>query len=486
MGACRSTMNSTLRSANVAAPTSVIADRSRSVRSSSRGVVNSKASSIRQVLSLSSKFMGDGSALVRAGSAPVRANMRSHSQNIVAGMESAVQVSKGDKPQFPFVKIVGQEDMKLGLILNIIDPTLGGVLIMGDRGTAKSMSVRSLAAILPMIDVVQGDAYNSNPNIPGEMGPDAKKRFMAGETLATDKKRISVVELPLGATEDRICGTIDIEKALTDGVKAYEPGLLAKANRGILYVDEVNLLEDGLVDVVLDSAASGWNTVEREGVSISHPAKFIMVGSGSEEEGELRPQLLDRFGLNVQVRTIMDIEQRTEMATSRMMFDRNKFGYLTTCQEESDALTAKFNDCRERLFSVKLDPALSLKISEVCSNLNVDGLRGDIVTNRCAKAHAAWCGRDQVTGEDVARVIVMCLSHRLRKDPMDKMDGGYKVVMEYQRVFGAKAPRVASTPEAELQVLQNKQKEEASKEVTEKVKEKAKGGSWDPSSLGRK
>uniref|UniRef100_A0A7S0WFY7 Mg-protoporphyrin IX chelatase n=1 Tax=Pyramimonas obovata TaxID=1411642 RepID=A0A7S0WFY7_9CHLO len=473
-------MHSTLRAQNVAVPTKVVAGRSRSAQASSRGMV-AKANDYK-VLSLAhaaGKFMGNRSALAR--SASVRGNKRAQSVQTVAS--NAVEISKQPKPVFPFVKIIGQEDMKLGLILNIIDPTLGGVLIMGDRGTAKSMAVRSLAAILPEIQVVKGDAYQSNPESPGEMGPESKAKFLAGESLDSEPRQITVVELPLGATEDRICGTIDIEKALTDGVKAYEPGLLAKANRGILYVDEVNLLEDGLVDVVLDSAASGWNTVEREGVSISHPAKFIMVGSGSEEEGELRPQLLDRFGLNVQVRTIMNVDERTELATARMMFDRNKFEYIASCREESDALTKKLNECRARLTDVKMDPELSLKISEVCSNLNVDGLRGDIVTNRCAKAHAAWCGRTQVTGEDVARVIVMCLSHRLRKDPMDKMDGGYRVVMEYARVFGNSAPKVAATPEAELQALKDKKAAEEAEKAKDAPAEKPKGGAWNPNSL---
>lgn len=462
-----------MRAQRVAVSAKVATGPSRSTKASSRGMV-AKANDYK-VLSLATKLTGNRS-VVRS----MRGKGRAHAVQTVAS--TAVEVSKGSKPVFPFVKIVGQEDMKLGLILNIIDPTLGGVLIMGDRGTAKSMAVRSLAAILPEIDVVKGDPYQSNPEIPGEMGPDCKARYMAGEALEKDKRQITVVELPLGATEDRICGTIDIEKALTDGVKAYEPGLLAKANRGILYVDEVNLLEDGLVDVVLDSAASGWNTVEREGVSISHPAKFIMVGSGSEEEGELRPQLLDRFGLNVQVRTIMDIEERTDLATARMMYDRNKFEYISECKEESEALTKKLSECRTRLTDVKMDPELSLRISEVCSNLNVDGLRGDIVTNRCAKAHAAWMGRTQVTGEDVARVIVMCLSHRLRKDPMDKMDGGYKVVMEYTRVFGNTAPRVAAPPEAELQALKDAKAAEEAKKVAEAPKEK-KAGAWNPNSL---
>lgn len=387
----------------------------------------------------------------------------------------AYEASKLDKPVFPFVKIVGQEDMKLGLILNIIDPTLGGVLVMGDRGTAKSLAVRSLADILPKIAVVEGDSYNSNPDNPAEMGPDAKARFVAGETLARNTIKLPVVELPLGATEDRVCGTIDIEKALSDGVKAYEPGLLAQANRGILYVDEVNLLEDGLVDVVLDSAASGWNTVEREGISISHPARFIMVGSGSEEEGELRPQLLDRFGLNVQVRTIMNLDQRLELAMNRMGYDNDPKGYVAENAAESQALTDKLAACRAALTNITMEPSLPLKISEVCSSLNVDGLRGDIVVNRAAKAHAAWCGRTVATGEDVARVIVMCLSHRLRKDPMDSMDGGYKVVMTYGKVFGNRAPKVATTAEVDLIKIQE--------EKTEKAKEAAatapkKAGSW--------
>jgi len=397
-----------------------------------------------------------------------------------------VEASKLDKPVFPFVKIVGQDDMKLGLILNIIDPTLGGVLIMGERGTGKSMAVRSIADILPTIDVVKGDNYNSNPDNPAEMGPDAKAKALGGETLDRMAIKIPVVELPLGATEDRICGTIDIERALSEGVKAYEPGLLAKANRGILYVDEVNLLEDGLVDVVLDSAASGWNTVEREGVSISHPARFIMVGSGSEEEGELRPQLLDRFGLNVQVRTIMNLDDRTELATNRMMYDMNPREFVNQSAAESKELTDKLAACRELLPKVTLDPDIPLKISEVCSSLNVDGLRGDIVVNRCAKAHAAWCGRTTATAEDVARVIVMCLSHRLRKDPMDTMDGGYKVVLTYQKVFGSGAPQVSKTPEAELIELQKQKEEEAAKKAAEAPPPAKKAGSWDPSSLGRR
>lgn len=205
------------------------------------------------------------------------------------------------RPVFPFTAIVGQEEMKMCLILNVIDPKIGGVMIMGDRGTGKSTTVRALVDLLPEIKVVSGDPFNSSPEDPELMSEEVRKRVQANEQLSVTTSRINMVDLPLGATEDRVCGTIDIEKALTEGVKAFEPGLLAKANRGILYVDEVNLLDDHLVDVLLDSAASGWNTVEREGISISHPARFILIGSGNPEEGELRPQLLDRFGMHAQV-----------------------------------------------------------------------------------------------------------------------------------------------------------------------------------------
>ena len=210
------------------------------------------------------------------------------------------------RPVFPFTAIVGQEEMKLALILNVIDPKIGGVMIMGDRGTGKSTTVRALVDLLPEIQVVADDPFNSDPTDPELMSQEVRERLQKNETLPVTSKKICMVDLPLGATEDRVCGTIDIEKALTEGVKAFEPGLLAKANRGILYVDEVNLLDDHLVDVLLDSAASGWNTVEREGISISHPARFILVGSGNPEEGELRPQLLDRFGMHAQIGTVKE------------------------------------------------------------------------------------------------------------------------------------------------------------------------------------
>ena len=205
---------------------------------------------------------------------------------------------------FPFTAVIGQEEMKLALLLNVIDPRIGGVMIMGDRGTGKSTTIRALADLLPDIDVVAGDPYNSSATDPYLQSSEVRERLTRNESVATEPRQVPMVDLPLGATEDRLCGTIDIEKALSEGVRAFEPGLLAKANRGLLYVDEVNLLDDHLVDVLLDSAASGWNTVEREGISVRHPARFVLIGSGNPEEGELRPQLLDRFGMSVEVRTV--------------------------------------------------------------------------------------------------------------------------------------------------------------------------------------
>jgi magnesium chelatase subunit I len=236
---------------------------------------------------------------------------------------------------FPFTAIVGQEEMKLALLLNTIDPLIGGVMIMGDRGTGKSTTIRALADLLPEIDVVQNDPFNSHPSDPDLMSEDLRQEFLRHHTpFPATTKKVPMVDLPLGATEDRVCGTIDIEKALAEGVKAFEPGLLAKANRGILYVDEVNLLDDHLVDVLLDSAASGWNTVEREGISIRHPARFVLVGSGNPEEGELRPQLLDRFGMHAEIRTVKEPELRVQIVEQRSDFDQNPNSFMIQYQGE--------------------------------------------------------------------------------------------------------------------------------------------------------
>ena len=337
---------------------------------------------------------------------------------------------------FPFTAIVGQEEMKLALILNVIDPKIGGVMIMGDRGTGKSTTIRALADLLPEIDVVAGDPFNSDPEDPDLMSDEVKTKLKQQVPLEIIKKKVQMVDLPLGATEDRVCGTIDIEKALSEGVKAFEPGLLAKANRGILYVDEVNLLDDHLVDVLLDSAAGGWNTVEREGISIRHPAQFVMVGSGNPEEGELRPQLLDRFGMHAEIHTVKEPNLRVQIVEQRGEFDANPPAFCEKYRQQQEELQEKIVKAQQLLPEVTLDYDLRLKISEICSELDVDGLRGDIVTNRAAKAIAAYEGRKEVTIDDIRRVIVLALRHRLRKDPLESIDSGYKVEKSVARVFG--------------------------------------------------
>ena len=336
---------------------------------------------------------------------------------------------------FPFTQVVGQEEMKLALLLNVIDPRIGGVMIMGDRGTGKSTTIRALADLLPEIDVVAGDPYNSSPVDPDLQSAEVRARAEQGEELPVEPRQVPMVDLPLGATEDRLCGTIDIEKALSEGVRAFEPGLLAKANRGLLYVDEVNLLDDHLVDVLLDSAASGWNTVEREGVSVRHPARFVLIGSGNPEEGELRPQLLDRFGMSVEVRTVRDPELRVQVVDQRTAFDSDPDGFSDAAATSQDALQERVVAAQQLLNQVQLDDDLRLRISAVCGELDVDGLRGDIVTNRAARALAAFEGRTEVDENDVARVVACCLRHRLRKDPLETIDTGDRVVKVFCKVL---------------------------------------------------
>jgi magnesium chelatase subunit I len=344
-------------------------------------------------------------------------------------------LKKFETPVFPFTAIVGQEEMKLALQLNVIDPKIGGVMIMGDRGTGKSTTIRAIADLLPEIEVVKDDPFNSHPSDLDLMGNEVKLAIQNNEAIETELIKIPMVDLPLGATEDRVCGTIDIEKALTEGVKAFEPGLLAKANRGILYVDEVNLLDDHLVDILLDSAASGWNTVEREGISIRHPARFVLVGSGNPEEGELRPQLLDRFGMHAEIRTVKDPALRVKVVEERTSFDQEPMLWIENYEAQQQELRDKIVAAQKLLPSVEIDYNLRVKISEVCSTLDVDGLRGDIVTNRAAKAHAAYNGRDKVTVEDISKIITLCLRHRLRKDPLESIDSGDKVSKVFKEIF---------------------------------------------------
>jgi magnesium chelatase subunit I len=345
------------------------------------------------------------------------------------------KLKKFSTPVFPFTAIVGQEEMKLALQLNVIDPKIGGVMIMGDRGTGKSTTIRAIADLLPEIEVVKDDPFNSDKSDLDLMGNEVREAIQNNKPIETELIKIPMVDLPLGATEDRVCGTIDIEKALTEGIKAFEPGLLAKANRGILYVDEVNLLDDHLVDILLDSAASGWNTVEREGISIRHPARFVLVGSGNPEEGELRPQLLDRFGMHAEIRTVKDPLLRVKVVEERTSFDQNPIIWINNYEEKQQELRDRIVAAQKLLPTVKINYDLRVKISEVCSQLDVDGLRGDIVTNRAAKANAAYNGRDNVTVEDISKVITLCLRHRLRKDPLESIDSGNKVNKVFKEIF---------------------------------------------------
>nr|AID67829.1 magnesium chelatase subunit of protochlorophyllide reductase [prasinophyte sp. MBIC10622] len=346
-----------------------------------------------------------------------------------------VQETTNQRPIFPFTAIVGQEEMKLALLLNVIDPKIGGVMIMGDRGTGKSTTVRALIDLLPDIEIVANDPFNSDPSNPELMSDEVREAILEGKSLETTTTKVSMIDLPLGATEDRVCGTIDIEKALTDGVKAFEPGLLAKANRGILYVDEVNLLDDHLVDVLLDSAASGWNTVEREGISICHPARFILIGSGNPEEGELRPQLLDRFGMHAQIGTVREPDLRVKVVEQRVQFDKDPNSFRSEYEGAQQELRQKIESARDLLSKVEISEENRVRISQVCSELNVDGLRGDIVTNRAAKALAAFEGSTEVTIKHIAGVIVFCLRHRLRKDPLESIDSGSRVKEVFNTVF---------------------------------------------------
>ena len=323
---------------------------------------------------------------------------------------------------FPFAAIIGQEEMKLALQLNVIDPKIGGVMIMGDRGTGKSTTIRALADLLPDITIIKNDPFNTDPK--GQI-----------KEYETEQIKIPMVELPLGATEDRVCGTINLKEILSGGNSTFEPGLLARANRGLLYVDEINLLDDHLVDVLLDSAASGWNTVEREGISIKHPAKFILVGSGNPEEGELRPQLLDRFGMHAEIRTIRDPNLRVKIVEERISFDQSPQSWFDKYETEQLAVQQRIINAQNLLPSVKMNTDFQLKISKICSELEIEGLRGDIVATRAAKALTAFEGRTEVTLDDIKRTITLCLRHRLRKDPMESINSGEKVATSFEKIF---------------------------------------------------
>ncbi|HIE11878.1 MAG TPA: magnesium chelatase ATPase subunit I [Desulfotomaculum sp.] len=326
-----------------------------------------------------------------------------------------------EKQIFPFTALVGQEEMKKALILNAVNPRLGGVLIRGEKGTAKSTAVRGLASLLPEISVVAGCPFNCDPDDVTTMCAGCRERLEAGGELPAAARKMRVAELPVSATEDRVVGTLDIEHAIKKGEKRFEPGVLAEANRGILYVDEVNLLDDHVVDVLLDAAAMGVNTVEREGVSFTHPAQFILVGTMNPEEGELRPQLLDRFGLCVNITGVNDPALRVEIVKRRVAFEEDPAGFAALWQEEQRRLRERIVAARRILPQVEISDEMLLLIARTAIEMGVDGHRADLVMMKAAKTNAALEGRLGVIEEDVKATANFALLHRMRRKPFEEL-----------------------------------------------------------------
>ncbi|MBV9825835.1 MAG: magnesium chelatase ATPase subunit I [Alphaproteobacteria bacterium] len=338
---------------------------------------------------------------------------------------------------FPFSAIVGQEEMKLALLIAAVDASVGGILAMGDRGTGKSTAVRALAALLPKIKIVEGCRYRCDPDTTdaacagdcgAHSGPGRKKACLAP---------IAVVDLPLGATEDRLVGALDIERALTEGVKSFEPGLLARAHRGFLYIDEVNLLEDHLVDLLLDVAASGENVVEREGLSVRHPARFVLIGTGNPEEGDLRPQLLDRFGLCVDVRTPEDLATRVEVVRRRDDFERDPAAFTQRWKRKDDAIRRQVQKARQRLAEVSVGDTILERIVALCAAVGTDGLRGELTLVRASRAVASLDGDATVADKHVRRVAAAALRHRLRRNPLDDAGSAARIERGVAEIFTA-------------------------------------------------
>lgn len=326
--------------------------------------------------------------------------------------------------------------MKLGLILNVIDPSIGGVLLMGHRGTAKSTAVRGLAELLPETWVVKNCPYRCDPADMKSACDNCRRKLTRKTKPQRERSRVGVVNLPLGATEDRICGAIDIQRALSDGIKAFEPGLLARANRNFLYIDEVNLLEDHLVDLLLDVTVTGQNQVERENISVTHPARFVLIGSGNPEEGELRPQLLDRFGLSVDVTTAATPEERVEIVEKREAYDRDPLKFSQSFESEQVRLRKQIIAAQSDVGSTSIDRSLLQRIAALCYDLKVEGHRGELTITRAARALAAFEGKSDVSVREIKRVAPMALRHRLRRDPLDETAESDRIHRALERVFG--------------------------------------------------
>ncbi len=341
-------------------------------------------------------------------------------------------ISAGKKPVFPFSAIEGQQELKTCLILTAVDPWIGGLLAMGDRGTGKSTTVRAFAALLPQIKAVRGCVYHCDPASPQT----ACDQCRAQAVLKAESISVPVVDLPLGATEDRVAGALDLERALSRGEKVFEPGLLAKANRGFLYIDEVNLLEDHLVDLLLDVAASGENLFEREGLSVRHPARFVLIGSGNPEEGELRPQLLDRFGLSVEVKTPQDVASWVEIVKRRDAYERDPEKFYERWHDEEKQLRSRIETGRKKLNDIVVPDSVQEAAATLCIALKTDGLRGQLTIIRAARALAAFEKQKSVTLNHIKRMAMPSLRHRLRRNPLEETGSAVRIERAIQDVLG--------------------------------------------------
>ncbi len=341
---------------------------------------------------------------------------------------------------FPFSAIVAQDEMKLAILIAATDQSIGGVLVFGDRGTGKSTAIRALAALLPSMRVVENCVYNCDPDAAeAALCESCREQKARTGKLKVRKGSVPVVDLPLGATEDRVIGALDLESALTRGEKRFEPGLLARAHRGFLYIDEANLLEDHLVDALLDVAASGENVVEREGLSVRHPARFVLVGSGNPEEGELRPQLLDRFGLSVEVTTPQDLKSRMQVVRLRDEFERDRGAFIDKWKRKDAKVRRQIQSAKEKLPTVEVPDATLQRATELCMKLGTDGLRGELTLIRAARAFAALEGDDSVGDKHLKKVAPPALRHRLRRNVLDDAGSTTRVERAIEELFGTES-----------------------------------------------
>ena len=368
---------------------------------------------------------------------------------------------------YPFTAIVGQRRMRRALILNAIDPRIGGVLIRGERGTAKSTAARALAALLPPVEVVQGCRFGCDPEKPITWCTECRERFESDQELPVETRQTPFINLPISATEDRVVGTLDIEKAIQKGERHFEPGVLAAANRGLLYIDEVNLLDDHVVDVLLDSAAMGMNIIEREGISFAHPARFILVGTMNPEEGDLRPQLLDRFALSVDIRGILEPRQRVQIMERNLAFEADPESFREEWLSREQELSEQIEHARELVDHVRYASRDLLVIADLTAKMQVDGHRADLVILKAARAHAAFEGRNEINPRDIALAAELALPHRVKAGPFRQSNMGVTQLEEQiEQLKGAKSQSAPSKEDEETSEIESDQKKSQSPPIS--------------------